>query len=79
MGADTDTEIQTYDALQRGDLGYSVVEFCQTLTVGGQTGRFDCIVTIIWKREGERWLESRWHVSLLERTLPEGFGETAAE
>ncbi|MGB3544531.1 nuclear transport factor 2 family protein [Rubrivirga sp.] len=75
MGAETDTEIQTYDALVRGELGYAVVRFCQTLTVGGKTGRFDCIVTIIWKREGDRWVESRWHASLLRRDLPEGFGQ----
>ncbi len=73
MEATTDTEIETYDALVRGDLGYGVVEFTQLLTVGGLTGRFRCIVTIIWKREGARWVESRWHCSLLGRDLPEGF------
>lgn len=78
LGAETDTEIQHYDALQRGELGYGVVRFCQTLTIGGQTGRFHCIVTIIWKRDGDRWVESRWHASLLSRDLPEGFGEPPA-
>ncbi|MFN3595768.1 MAG: nuclear transport factor 2 family protein [Rubricoccaceae bacterium] len=73
MDAATDTEIESYDALVRGELGYGVVEFTQLLTVGGLTGRFRCLVTIIWKRAGERWVESRWHCSLLGRDLPEGF------
>lgn len=73
MDAATDTEIETYDALVRGEMGYSVVEFTQLLTVGALTGRFRCIVTIIWKRDRERWVESRWHVSLLSRSLPDGF------
>ncbi len=73
LGAETDTEIEAYDALARGDLGYGVVRFCQTLTIGGATGRFFCAATIIWKRQGDAWVESRWHASLLRRDLPEGF------
>lgn len=67
MQATTDTEIQDYQALQASEMGYSVVRFCQLLRVGGQTHRFNCIVTIIWKYIEDRWKESRWHVSLLGR------------
>ncbi len=65
MGAHTSTEIQKYQALQNGDMGYGVVDFCQLLTVNGQTSRFYCVTTIIWKRVGDMWKESRWHCSLI--------------
>lgn len=65
MNAHTATEIQKYQALQQGDMGYSVVDFCQTLTVNGQTARFNCVTTIIWKRTEDGWKESRWHCSLI--------------
>ena len=77
MAATTDTEIHRYDAVDWGDTGMSVVEFVQTLTVVGLTGRFSCIVTIVWKRDGDRWVEARWHASLLDTELPDGFGEAA--
>lgn len=69
MNAHTATEIQKYQALEMGDMGYGVVDFCQLLTVNGQTLRFYCVVTIIWKRVGDAWKESRWHCSLI-RTEP---------
>lgn len=77
-GAETDTEITRYQALADpgGSLGYAVVYFTQLYTLGGQTGRFRCVVTIVWKRTGEAdqpWRESRWHVSLLGADVPEGF------
>jgi len=65
MRAETDTEILDYQALQTAQLGYSVVNFCQTLTVDGQTARFYCVATIIWKQTDHGWKESRWHCSLL--------------
>lgn len=65
MNAETRTEIQKYQALQMGDMGYGVVDFCQLLTVGGHTSRFYCVVTIIWKRVNDAWKESRWHCSLI--------------
>ncbi|NJL55519.1 nuclear transport factor 2 family protein [bacterium] len=65
MQATTRTEIEKYRALVNGDMGYSVVDFCQLLTVGEQTARFYCVVTIIWKRDGDAWKESRWHCSLI--------------
>jgi hypothetical protein len=74
MGADTDTEVTRYDAVDWGDTGMSVVEFVQLLTVGGATGRFRCIVTIVWKQVDGTWIEARWHASLLETDLPDGFG-----
>jgi hypothetical protein len=74
MDAATDTEIHRYDAVDWGQTGMSVVEFVQTLTIGELTGRFTCIVTIVWKRQSERWVEARWHASLLETELPPGFG-----
>jgi hypothetical protein len=67
MNAHTATEIQKYQAMKQGDMGYSVVDFCQTLTVGGETARFNCVTTIIWKRTEAGWKESRWHCSLINR------------
>jgi hypothetical protein len=77
MGAATDTEVHRYDAVDWGQTGMSVVEFVQTLTVGGLTGRFRCIVTIVWKRQDDQWVEARWHASLLDSELPPGFGAAA--
>lgn len=71
--ATTDSEIVDYQAIETTDLGYSVVEFRQSLTLGEMAAFFDCVATIIWKRTESGWKESRWHVSLLSRTLPEGF------
>lgn len=65
MNAATDTEIERYQALQTAELGYSVVEFCQTLTVSDHTSRFFCVATIIWKPTHQGWKESRWHCSLI--------------
>jgi ketosteroid isomerase-like protein len=65
MEAETNTEILRYQALQTELLGYSVVDFCQTLTVGGRTARFTCVATIIWKQVLGGWQESRWHCSLV--------------
>ncbi|MBC8111218.1 MAG: hypothetical protein H7Y04_09190 [Verrucomicrobia bacterium] len=67
IGATTDTEILAYQSLKTQDLGYSVVEFCQRLRVGGKVGNFFCVVTIIWKLSADnQWQESRWHASLLK-------------
>lgn len=75
MDATTDTLVERYDAVDWGETGMGVVDFVQLLTVGGLTGRFHCIVTIVWKRVGDRWIEARWHASLLRTELPEGFGQ----
>jgi ketosteroid isomerase-like protein len=67
ISAETYTEILAYQALETSEMGYGVVDFCQYLVVEGQTHRFFCVVTIIWKKAGNRWVESRWHCSLIER------------
>jgi hypothetical protein len=77
MDATTDTLVSRYDAVDWGTTGMGVVDFTQTLTVGGLTGLFHCIVTIVWKHVGDRWVEARWHASLLYTELPEGFGQPA--
>ena len=71
VGAATDSMITNYQALAGQDLGYSVVEFQQSLTLGEHTGLFDCVATIIWKNTPDGWKESRWHVSLLSADIPE--------
>ena len=65
MKADTWSEITQYDALQRADMGYSVVDFDQLFVLGEQKLRFGVIATIIWKKEADdTWKESRYHSSL---------------
>ena len=75
MGAETDSEITDYHAIAGEDLGYSVLEFRQSLTLGGQTAFFDCITTIVWKLTPDGWREARWHGSLLSTEIPETFGQ----
>jgi hypothetical protein len=70
MKAQTNSEIINYQAIQTAEMGYCVLDFCQNLEVGGFVGKFFCVATIIWKKVGEEWKESRWHVSLI-RTEPE--------
>jgi hypothetical protein len=65
MKAETWSEITRYEALMKGDLGYGVVDFDQILIVGDQRMRFKVLATIIWKKENEAWLESRYHSSML--------------
>ncbi len=71
MQARTDTEIEDYQALETPEMGYSVVRFCQRLYVQEQVFRFNCVVTIIWKKVGDDWKESRWHCSLIDTDLPD--------
>ncbi len=70
MRAKTSSEVLNYQALQTTEMGYSVLDFCQNLEVDGFVGKFYCVATIIWKKVGEEWKESRWHGSLI-RTEPE--------
>lgn len=70
MGAHTDSEILAYDAMEGVDLGYSVLEFRQTLGIGDLVATFDCMTTIVWKREGDVWKEARWHGSVLSSDVP---------
>lgn len=70
MGADTDSIVLDYRALESGALGYGVLEFEQTLTLGPHTARFQCVATIIWKLTPQGWRESRWHASVISSQVP---------
>jgi ketosteroid isomerase-like protein len=70
LEADTDSEVTGYQALVSGDLGYGVLDFRQSLTVGGLVATFDCIATIIWKKTASGWKESRWHCSVISSSIP---------
>lgn len=70
MQAETDSEILAYDAVESESMGYSVLEFRQTLTVGELTASFDCMTTIVWKKVDEAWPEARWHGSVLSSDVP---------
>ena len=76
MQAQTSSDILGYQALQTSEMGYSVLNFCQNLEVGGLVGKFYCVATIIWKKVGNDWQESRWHCSLI-RTEPENLLQQA--
>ena len=76
-GAGTDSEILSYDAIAGSDLGFSVVEFRQSLSVGEHVGLFDCVATIVWKSTPAGWREARWHVSLLSADIPEALRPAA--
>ncbi len=70
LGAATDSEILSYKAVREESLGYSVVEFRQSLTIGGHTATFDCIATIVWKKTDRGWREARWHGSVVSSEIP---------
>lgn len=72
MQARTDTVITDYAERVATDMGFSVVEFDQLLEVGGTTATFSCVTTIVWKRGDGRWVEARWHASMLGVDAPEG-------
>ncbi|MDJ0769636.1 MAG: nuclear transport factor 2 family protein [Ilumatobacter sp.] len=70
MAATTDSEILDYRAIRTDDLGYSVLDFRQSLTANGTTATFDCVATIIWKRTPHGWREARWHASVVAADVP---------
>ena len=70
MNADTDSLILDYKAMRQGDLGFGVLEFRQTLTVGPHVATFDCVATIIWKLTPAGWREARWHASIISSEVP---------
>ena len=70
LGASTDSEVISYKATRDGNLGYSVLEFRQLLTIGEHTATFDCIATIIWKWTLRGWREARWHGSVISSVVP---------
>ncbi len=65
LQATTWSEVTGYEALEKQGMGYSVVDFDQLFVVGEKRMRFSVIATIIWKRSGDGWQESRYHGSLL--------------
>lgn len=71
LEATTDSEIINYKAVREESLGYSVLEFRQTITIGAHTARFDCIATIIWKQTNRGWREARWHGSVVSSDVPD--------
>lgn len=70
MGAATDSQITGYEAVATGEMGYSVLDFRQTLAVGDLVATFDCIATIIWKLTEDGWREARWHCSVINSDVP---------
>ncbi len=71
MQAGTDSTVLAYDAIETPELGYSVLEFRQSLTVGDLEATFDCMTTIVWKRDDDgAWREARWHGSVLSSDVP---------
>ena len=71
MQAATDSTILAYDAVESDRMGYSVLEFRQSLSIGDVVATFDCMTTIVWKREDDgRWREARWHGSVLSSDVP---------
>lgn len=70
MDAATDSIIVDYKATQHGTLGYGVLEFQQTLTVGPHVATFECVATTIWKLTDQAWRESRWHASIISSDVP---------
>lgn len=66
MKAETWSEITRYEALAHTDMGYGVVDFDQIFIAGDQKLRFSVIATIIWKKVGDGWKESRYHSSLIK-------------
>jgi len=78
MQAETDSEVVDYVAVQGDDLGFSVLEFRQTLSVAGLVASFECIATIVWKRTPEGWREARWHASVISSDIPDGLLATSS-
>lgn len=70
MAAETDSEILAYNALESAEMGFSVLEFRQFLSIGEVVATFDCMTTIVWKRREDKWVEARWHGSVLSSDVP---------
>lgn len=71
LEATTDSIIDDYQATVSGDMGFSVLEFTQTLQTAAGTAHFECVATIIWKRTLEGWREARWHASVISSDVPD--------
>src|SRR6056297_1374965 len=70
MAATTDSTVDDYHAVVDGALGYSVLYFTQTLTVGEHVASFETVATIIWKQTSDGWREARWHASVISSDVP---------
>jgi ketosteroid isomerase-like protein len=77
LGATTDSRIDDYQAVATDDLGYSVLDFTQTLAVGGHVASFECVATIVWKRTPAGWREARWHASVISSDVPDELRSTS--
>lgn len=67
------------DAWATATMGYSVVEYDQTLRAGGQTmGPFKFRGTLIARHEGDRWIITHWHGSFRETPPPMAMPDQAA-
>lgn len=70
MQATTDSTVDDYHAVASADMGFSVLDFTQTLTVGAHVASFECVATIVWKRTPDGWREARWHASVISSDVP---------
>lgn len=70
MHASTDSVVLDYQAVSHDTLGFGVLEFRQTLTVGPHVATFDCVATIVWKLTPDGWREARWHASIISSDVP---------
>ena len=72
------------DAWATPTMGYSIVEYDQTISAGGQTmGPFKFRGTLVARRDGSNWIMTHWHGSFREMPppmpMPEGAPEGAAK
>ncbi len=79
LDASIDVEIDAYRSLKTSELGYSVVEFRQTVEGPSLSAWFDCIATIVWKNTDDGWKEARWHCSILDRGAVSNEAERSQE
>ena len=72
MGATTGSEISELRTEFLGDdAAHSDLRFTQFVVVGDERAEVDAVATVVWKRlEDGRWVEARWHVSVLEARMP---------
>jgi ketosteroid isomerase-like protein len=78
MGATTDSRIDDYRAIASDDMGFSVLDFTQTLAVGEHVASFECVATIVWKRTPDGWREARWHASVISSDVPDALRPAGA-
>jgi len=67
QGLHFESTVRRNDGWATPTMGYSIVEFDQTITAGGKTmGPFKFRGTLIARREGDRWVMTHWHGSFRE-------------